>query len=378
MRACARISANELAVLLGLDRGDALGVLGDRLAPLHQQAAAARRRQRAPRALAKRRRRRRHGVIDVLGPGQRERSPTGRRSWIECGKASARPPAGTSSSVDVIQRTRARSLQHNRTQNSQNTQSKTVALANLRRVLRGNAFTNIARRPLLTQHPSRRLPRRTRDTPSRLRRPPACKACPMESSTETRRGGRPSPPTNVASIGVSARTGTHRVDADAIRGQLDGHRLRRDERRALAAVVGECRFGRGRIAATDTVFRMTPPPCRLHDRDGMTRGQEDRLGVDREQPIPLLFAGLDQRLRRLRAPALLTSTSSRPNRATAASIIACASARGRRRQIERPLRHPAPARSARRGRRGSRRPRPARLPRRTGGRSRPRIPSRRP
>ena len=37
----------QLAVLLGLDRRDAIGVLGDHLAPLHQQASAAGRRQRA-------------------------------------------------------------------------------------------------------------------------------------------------------------------------------------------------------------------------------------------------------------------------------------------------------------------------------------------
>ncbi len=69
----------QLAVLPGLDRGDAIRVLGDLLAPFHQQPPAPGRRQRAPRA-----RRTRPPPPSRRGPLRRDRrarrSPTRRRS----------------------------------------------------------------------------------------------------------------------------------------------------------------------------------------------------------------------------------------------------------------------------------------------------------
>ena len=91
----------ELAVLSGLDRGDAIGVLGNLLAPFHQQPPAPGRRQRAPRA-PKGGGGRGHGAVHFVGTGKREGPPHRARGGIE-GSEGAAVRGRDVTPVDVIE-----------------------------------------------------------------------------------------------------------------------------------------------------------------------------------------------------------------------------------------------------------------------------------
>ena len=78
----------QLAVLPGLDRGDAIGVLGDLLAPFHQQPPAPVG-DSAPHGPPERGRRRRHGAVHFAGTGEREGPPHGAGRRIEGGERAA-------------------------------------------------------------------------------------------------------------------------------------------------------------------------------------------------------------------------------------------------------------------------------------------------
>ena len=79
----------ELAVLLRLDRRDAIGVLGDHVAPFHQQPPAPGRRQLAPRPGAERVGRRFDRAIDFSRSGEREGAPHAAGRRVECGESAA-------------------------------------------------------------------------------------------------------------------------------------------------------------------------------------------------------------------------------------------------------------------------------------------------